>query len=744
MHPPSLASLRVLPTPVVRRLVGSVGARAADVPGAVLAPVTAPWLAHSVLAPPISDPMSLMLFCLPVRVSSMQAAAQAARHHTRLSAWPMPSKKSKRQVREKNLRGYATTSIPRASATVEDAFDDAQRAASPVHASPSPVPTKTAAETPRVVICTIRLDGSHVRLHLSPSIADTATACDGSPPWPPIASSATVQTPPVAASAPRTVSSAASADAPDGSESASPITPCTLVPQLPPATADGTRAHGASCPPLASSAPSVCGLAADMAWRLGTGSTDGSTDGSAAHALAVPLPPPPPPLTTGVFDADGALAARGADDGDADDGLLFGMEETGLEGGREESAAAGVAATTPAHTPIAPRSHSSAWSPGRTSATKQPYALAAGASAASEAGSSAGGASASSSSSRVAPSAAIAVPAPAAPGDGDGDEELGLFGSWGKAARGHARSAPVSSRTAWPELSPTQPGVAASPGMYDDEEEERRAAEEAVAIAAAADAAEDAARAAEEEEGVLCAICHGNIAPSEVALVRGCDHPFCSGCILNWALQKQRCPLCLEPFTHLWLYRRIDGTYNDFLHEESVALLHCAVWFKKQVTGAFAAPAEDDDADGYGAPDDYHAHLQWMYGGAREDDEERDYYDEMQDGLELRGRRSGGRAFGQRKFGSGGFVSAGGPRLAARVPATPARSPKCVSKKGFAVSAGDAGAGSSSTDAALGGSGSSGGGGAPSKAMSKRAEKAAMKEAQKEKRRGWATTAATP
>ena len=31
----------------------------------------------------------------------------------------MPSKKSKRQVREKNLRGYATTSIPRASANAD-------------------------------------------------------------------------------------------------------------------------------------------------------------------------------------------------------------------------------------------------------------------------------------------------------------------------------------------------------------------------------------------------------------------------------------------------------------------------------------------------------------------------------------------------------------------------------------------------------------------------------------------------
>ena len=99
----------------------------------------------------------------------------------------------------------------------------------------------------------------------------------------------------------------------------------------------------------------------------------------------------------------------------------------------------------------------------------------------------------------------------------------------------------------------------------------------------------------EEEEGVMCAICHGNIKPNEVALVAGCDHAFCSPCILNWALQKSKCPLCLTGFTHLWLYRRIDGTYNDYLIEESVDLLHCAVWFRKTITSEFMPGAHDDD-----------------------------------------------------------------------------------------------------------------------------------------------------
>lgn len=48
---------------------------------------------------------------------------------------------------------------------------------------------------------------------------------------------------------------------------------------------------------------------------------------------------------------------------------------------------------------------------------------------------------------------------------------------------------------------------------------------------------------ADDEEGVLCAICHGNIQPQEAALVCGCDHAFCNVCILNWALQKTKCPV---------------------------------------------------------------------------------------------------------------------------------------------------------------------------------------------------------
>ena len=127
------------------------------------------------------------------------------------------------------------------------------------------------------------------------------------------------------------------------------------------------------------------------------------------------------------------------------------------------------------------------------------------------------------------------------------------------------------------------------------------------------DAAAGEGEAPIEEEGVMCAICHGNIQPLEVALVHGCDHPFCCGCILNWALQKQRCPLCQVQFTHLWMYKQLDGTFNDYLREESVALLHRAMWFRKAVVTEFSPQTHADDDD------EYHDYLQYEYGGRRDE-----------------------------------------------------------------------------------------------------------------------------
>ena len=354
----------------------------------------------------------------------------------------------------------------------------------------------------------------------------------------------------------------------------------------------------------------------------------------------------------------------------------------------------------------------------------------------------------------------------ASPRDEDYEEEAG--GSWGRCALASSPPVAMTSQVAWPELSSsvgshdgsglpsaaralTAAGAAAitrvddsisegnTPGGSGGEnltaatDEEHGRSEGTCDVGLAPDH-EDG----EEDEGVLCAICHGSIKPNEVALVAGCDHAFCSPCILNWALQKRKCPLCLTGFTHLWLYRRIDGTYNDYLIEESVDLLHCAVWFRKAVSTEFVPGGAIDDED---EPEDYHEMLQWMYGGAAEHEMERDFYDGLQEDLE-RGRAGRSRAFGQRKYGSGGFIAAGGLRLAARVP-QPAPASTFKKKKGFESKKGfEAGGSNCEADAGTGGEESARSAG-KKVAGHRKAEKQAMKEAQKEKRRSWVGRGAT-
>ena len=248
----------------------------------------------------------------------------------------------------------------------------------------------------------------------------------------------------------------------------------------------------------------------------------------------------------------------------------------------------------------------------------------------------------------------------------------------------------------------------------------------------------EAAGASDEDEGVLCAICHGSIKPQEAALVRGCDHPFCVGCILNWALQRPKCPLCNTTFTHLWTYRMLDGTYNDFLVENHVELLTQTTWFKKQVSTDFSQRAvgagEDDD--------DYHEQLQYMYGGGLEDEDVRAYFDEMEDGLV--GRRGGGgrRAFANRPWGSGGVVSAGRCQARARpqaprVPLTPsAKSPKDCMDRGSCSRAGSSAAVAPELEGLSPDRGSTeGGGNSAGKRAMRKAEKALQRESQKERRR---------
>jgi len=279
---------------------------------------------------------------------------------------------------------------------------------------------------------------------------------------------------------------------------------------------------------------------------------------------------------------------------------------------------------------------------------------------------------------------------------------------------------PARSLEAWPALPPSPLSSSLSQGAspvpsfalgepaaapLDAEADERQEAKELACALAAIEAAEAVgARGEAEEEGVLCAICHGSIQPQEAALVRGCDHAFCNGCILNWAMQKPKCPLCQEQFTHLWLYKQLDGTYNDFLVEQNVEVLLCATWFRKQVVSEFTPqPAE------YEEEEEYLEMLQYMYGGAREVEEANLYYEDMA----RRTRGSRPRAVGNRTFGSGGVMATG--RRAAR--ATPNVGPSRASAAGSPPDSGPAAARS------------------PSASALKKAEKLAVKESQKMARR---------
>jgi len=228
----------------------------------------------------------------------------------------------------------------------------------------------------------------------------------------------------------------------------------------------------------------------------------------------------------------------------------------------------------------------------------------------------------------------------------------------------------------------------------------------------------------EEDEGVLCAICHGSIQPQEAALVRGCDHAFCNGCILNWALQKPKCPLCNTQFSHVWLYKQLDGTYNDFLVEESVHMLLQTTWFRKQVVSEFTPkPIEDDE-------EEYHEMLQYMYGGGREDDDVDEYFDELGEAIARRGR--GKRpAVGNRMFGSGGVLQAGRQAVRAK-PITGKPTPPSRSGSSSGEAAGEAAGEAGGSEAVrTPGSGSRG----MSASAQKKAEKLALKESQKTARR---------
>jgi len=122
--------------------------------------------------------------------------------------------------------------------------------------------------------------------------------------------------------------------------------------------------------------------------------------------------------------------------------------------------------------------------------------------------------------------------------------------------------------------------------------------------------------------------------------------------------------------TSLWAYRLLDGTYNDYLAEESVDLLLRASWFKHQ--GTLRTPSTQGGGgpllSGY-VPDgwtdeEYHAYLQAHFSESAleaERDHDSAYDDEWEDEELMRrvGSRLGSRALCNRAFGVGGFIANG-------------------------------------------------------------------------------------
>jgi len=162
--------------------------------------------------------------------------------------------------------------------------------------------------------------------------------------------------------------------------------------------------------------------------------------------------------------------------------------------------------------------------------------------------------------------------------------------------------------------------------------------------------AEGDEREEESHAGDLtCAICLCDIPLEDLAMVKGCDHIYCSYCILQWTLHKETClcPQCKQPFSYLMTYRALDGTLNDFPVEESVVLLRRARWFeeslKDEVTKSLLEDKrmEDDCA--------------WLD----------DYDDELEEDEELEAfyfSSAAGKArivLGNRRFGQGGYIANG-------------------------------------------------------------------------------------
>ncbi|KAK9819182.1 hypothetical protein WJX81_004272, partial [Elliptochloris bilobata] len=178
-----------------------------------------------------------------------------------------------------------------------------------------------------------------------------------------------------------------------------------------------------------------------------------------------------------------------------------------------------------------------------------------------------------------------------------------------------------------------------------------------------------------EAHDMTCAICLDTIALEELSIIKGCEHAYCSKCILAWAVHKDPpwCPQCKAPFSRLVTYRALDGTLHDFPALESVCLLKRACWFQAHLREAEAVAAAVPTPFLLNAAD---AAAIAEAATLRDPNDYGRYYEEYDDDEEVEAfyfSAAAGRAritLGNRRFGNNGYIASG--RMQAR-PAQPAR-----------------------------------------------------------------------
>lgn len=117
---------------------------------------------------------------------------------------------------------------------------------------------------------------------------------------------------------------------------------------------------------------------------------------------------------------------------------------------------------------------------------------------------------------------------------------------------------------------------------------------ETVTQAAAVGASIERPDSAGPADDSTCAICLNQIAAADIAQPVGCDHIYCTCCLLHWAVYKEKpiCPQCKVPFSSLLTFRTVDGELHDYPCQESIGMLKRAPWFQEHLKKKEEAMAE--------------------------------------------------------------------------------------------------------------------------------------------------------